>query len=131
MPSDVTFEHFDHSADVCSIPSSRPLRARSQHFCFLSAFLFYLGLLPPPQCSFYFGEQWLGQQSSLINFGIWVQYVPGHTSASNHKCSRMLAEHPDLPAADDVISAREELACRQTQSAGLLPDRERKEKKRH
>lgn len=38
----------------------------------------------------------------------------------------MLAEHPDLPAADDVISAREELACRQAQSAGLLPDRERK-----
>lgn len=66
----------------------------------------------------------------MINFGIWVQYVPGHTSASNHKCSRMLAEHPDLPAADDVISAREELACRQAQSAGLLPDRERKTEKK-
>lgn len=59
----------------------------------------------------------------MINLGIWVQYVPGHTSASNHKRGGMLAEHPDLQAADDVIRAREELAYRQQfQSNSALSD---------
>ncbi|GAA6097127.1 uncharacterized [Tachysurus ichikawai] len=45
------------------------------------------------------------------------QYVPGHTSASDHKCSGMLAEHPDLLAVDDVIALREDLASGQTVGA--------------